>query len=229
MIACAVAVHFHSALGTLSDIHHRHATLSSLAENVCEPLCLWSISTTETSHHDAVKVGHVEHILYELLLNAGEETEDDDPRVEFGVRNHRLRIVGCENMVSVICEVHSCITQVGIVFRIKGTETIDISLSASVASQQSAREIYAHLWQHGTSLLIHGRGKLYARDEILLTVGAQLSYRELRPSEDYRFGEVFKHKRQSRCRVCHGVGAMQDDKSVVFIIVGRNDSHQLRP
>ena len=70
---------------------------------------------------------------------------------------------------------------------------------------------------------------LDTRHQILFSVGAQLSDRQLRPREDHRLGEVLQHKRQGRGGEGHGVCAVEDDETVVFVIVVGDDLHDLLP
>ena len=79
------------------------------------------------------------------------------------------------------------------------------------------------------SLFVACRSKLYTCDKILLTVGAQLTNRQLRSCKNDRLGKVLKHKRQGTRRVSHGVCAMKDDEAVITVIIVCNDAHKLRP
>ena len=79
------------------------------------------------------------------------------------------------------------------------------------------------------SLFVACRSKLYTCDKILLTVGAQLTNRQLRSGKNDRLGKILKHKRQGTRRVSHGVCAMKDDKAVVTVIIVCNYAHELCP
>ena len=63
-----------------------------------------------------------------------------------------------------------------------------------VASQQSAIKEDAYLWNHRSSFLVLHRSQFYSSHEVLLSVGSQLTNRQLASCEDDRFGEVFQHK-----------------------------------
>ena len=84
----------------------------------------------------------------------------------------------------------------GIVKRVERIETIGILLRRTVAAQQSAVEINAHLGHHGAIVCVMQRGQLDARNEVLTPVGSQLSNGQLAPREDDGLCEIFQHKRQ---------------------------------
>ena len=117
----------------------------------------------------------------------------------------------------------------GIVKRVERIETIGILLRRTVAAQQSAVEINAHLGHHGAIVSVMQRGQLDARNEVLASVGSQLSNGQLAPREDDRLCEIFQHKRQRRSRVGHGVGAVQNDKTIILCIARGDNINQLHP
>ena len=83
----------------------------------------------------------------------------------------------------------------GIVKRVERIETIGILLRRTVATQQSAIEINAHLGHHGPIVSVMQRGQLDARNKVLAPVGSQLSNGQLTPRKDDRLCEIFQHKR----------------------------------
>jgi len=72
-------------------------------------------------------------------------------------------------------------------------------------------------------------GKFDACDEIFFSVGPQLPDRQLASCEDHGLGQVFKHERQRRRRIGHGVCPVQNDETVVRFISVSNDSHEFGP
>ena len=81
-----------------------------------------------------------------------------------------------------------------------------------------AAEVDAHLGHEGTAFSILGSGDLDGGDEVLLTVGAQLTDGQLGAREDDGFREVLKHIREGRGGIGHRVGAMEYHESVVVVV-----------
>ncbi len=80
------------------------------------------------------------------ILNAWEETEDDDVRIQFHVRYHRLVIVWFQNVVRMEREVDTYITEMRMVEGIECMESFCIDLRSTVAAQQLTIEEDADLW-----------------------------------------------------------------------------------
>ena len=80
------------------------------------------------------------------ILNAWEETEDDDVRIKFHVRYHRLAIVWLQNVVWMEREVDTYITEMRMVEGIERMESFCIDLRSTVAAQQLTIEEDADLW-----------------------------------------------------------------------------------
>ena len=152
---------------------------------------------------------------HETLLNAWKQREHHHIGVHGRVRYHGTREVGLQYVVVVVGERHARVAEVRVVERLEGIKTIGILLGAPVASQQPSAEIDTHLGDDGMPHVVVGRRYLYARDEVLLAVGARLPYGQLAAGEDDGLGEILEHERQCRCRVGHGVCAMEYHEAVV--------------
>ena len=76
-------------------------------------------------------------------------------------------------------EIDSRIAEVRVVERVKSVEPVGILLGGTVASQQMAVEVDAHLGHHRGAVWTIGRRQLYTRQDILLAVGAQLAQWQL--------------------------------------------------
>ena len=91
-------------------------------------------------------------------------------------------------------KVDAHIAEMGMVEGVEGMKTFCINLDGSVTSQQSAVKEDAYLWNHRSSFLVLHRSQFYSSHEVLLSVGSQLTNRQLASCEDDRLGEVFQHK-----------------------------------
>ncbi len=72
---------------------------------------------------------------------------------------------------------------------------------------------HANLWD----VVVGGDNQ--CRQEVVSTVTAQLKDGDLRASKDDWLGQVFHHERQCRGGVRHGVGTVEDDKTVVLLVL----------
>ena len=126
-------------------------------------------------------------------------------------------------MVGAEGEGHARVAQVRIVEGLKGIEPLGILLRCTVAPEQVPVEVDAHLRHPGKAFVVAGSRQLDAREQVLLGIGARLSYGQLASREDDRLGEVHQHEAQGRRGIGHRVGPVQDDKPVVGVIaVGHN-------
>ena len=107
-----------------------------------------------------------------------------------------LREVPLQDMLLVVCDVHSGICQMRIVVRLKGVESVGVCFRCPVASQQVAVEIDTHFWNYRCAVVMVGRSHLNTRHEVLFAVGAQLTDRQLASCQHHRLCQVFEHERQ---------------------------------
>ena len=111
----------------------------------------------------------------------------------------------------------------------EGVEAVGRLLGGPVAPEQLPSEIDAHLGHDGAPVGMVVGGQFDARHQVLFAVGAQLPYGQLTSCEDDRLGEVLEHEGESRGGECHGVGAVEDDESVVVVVFAVDDAHELCP
>lgn len=100
------------------------------------------------AHHDGFQVGRVDDMTDEVFADAREEREDDHIVVEPEMGRHRLGIVGLEDALTMVGDVHAGIDEVGIVERLEGVELLGALLRGAVAPQQMTAEEDAHLRHH---------------------------------------------------------------------------------
>ncbi len=67
-------------------------------------------------------------------------------------------------------------------------------------------------------------GDNQCRQEVVSAVTAQLKDGDLRAGKDDRLSQVFHHERQCGGGVRHGVRAVEDDKSVVLLVLGLRET-----
>ena len=166
---------------------------------------------------------------YQILLNTWEHCKNNDTRVEHKPWLHRLRIVGHEYSARVVVDVHPGISQMTIVETLKGVKVVGTLLRGAVAAHQMSVEIYTNLGHHSLAVLILRRRYFYTRYHILLPVGSHLPYRQLAAGEYYGLGKILKHIAQRRCSIGHGVGTVKNHKTIVEIVVVRNNMSQVYP
>ena len=73
------------------------------------------------------------------------------------------------------------------------------------------------------------RGQLDTRNEIFLGISAEVFDGQLTSCKDYRLGKILKHEGESRCRVSHSVGAMENDKTVIRLVFFSNNPDETGP
>ena len=154
----------------------------------------------------------------EVFADAWEEREDDHIVVEPEMGRYRLGIVGLEDALTMVGDVHAGIDEVGIVERLEGVELLGALLRGAVAPQQMTAEEDAHLRHHRMAFLVLGRCYLHRRDQVLLAVGAQLADRQLATGEDDGLRQVLQHVGEGRGGVGHRVGAVQHYEAVVLLV-----------
>ncbi|CDA46122.1 unknown [Prevotella sp. CAG:5226] len=113
--------------------------------------------------------------------------------------------------------------------RTEGIEALRVYFGSAVAAHQAALEKYAHLRHHGVPHLVACCSYLDARQQIFLAIGAQLPYRQLRTGNDDGLAQIFEHIAQGRRSVGHGVGAMQQHKTVIMVVMVGYDVRHFYP
>ena len=86
-------------------------------------------------------------------------------------------------------------------------------LLAAVAAIELVVEEQRHLVDRVVSRDIEGV------EQVLLTIGAQLGQRDLGAGDDDRLVQIFQHEGERRGGERHGVGAVQNDETVVLVVV----------
>src|SRR2546430_16757860 len=93
----------------------------------------------------------------------------------------------------------------------RSRESVRADLGGAAAAQQFAAEVEADL-RHVMAGRDEQRG-----DEVLPRVVAHLAQRNLRAGDDDRLGETAEEEGEGGGSVGHGVGAVEDDETVVEI------------
>ena len=145
------------------------------------------------------------------------------------MRSHRLVPVGLQNALLVIYNVDTGFHQMRIVERLKSVEFLGALLGRTISAKQMSAKVDADFWYLGMSVGIFGCCNLNAGDEILLAVGPQLSYRQLRARENDRFGKILQHIGEGRGGVGHRVRSVQHHKTVIIVVVIGNDVAEVSP
>jgi hypothetical protein len=107
---------------------------------------------------------------------------------------------------------HADVSQVRVIGGVEGLETGRVDLGRATAAQEAVAETQADL-RHGSQGDDHER-----RDQIVPAVAAHPAKRDLRPRQNHGLGQAFKHERQGRGRVGHGVRAVDDDEPIEFVV-----------
>ena len=225
----SVSLHLHASRETLADVDDVDASMGGLVEQSHDPRSVRCVARAVSSHHDASQGRRFQDVAYDAILDAWEEAEYDDVRVELEVRHHRLAVVGSQDVVLVEHEVDADIAEVRMVERVEGMESLGIDLGGAIASEQLAIEEDTHFWHHRLAIGILERGNFDGGHHVLLAVCAKLADRKLATREDDRLGEVLKHEGEGGGGVSHRVGAMQDDKAIVIVIIVGDDAYDLCP
>ena len=90
-----------------------------------------------------------------------------------------------------------------------------VELGRSVTSEQFILEEntyfpYRHLF---IGCNFHGR------NDILPAIGTNHTQRQLTAGYDDRFGKIFQQKAQRRCRITHRIRAMQDNETIIAVVL----------
>ncbi len=150
---------------------------------------------------------------------AGEEVDCGHGSVECIVGAQFFAAVLAVECVGVEVYAQAYFGQRGVVAALEGVEVVGAALGGAVATPQEVLEQNGYLAYHRQAEAVGGGCYLQGGDEILLTVGADFAYWQLRAGDNHRLAQVFEHERQSRSRVGHGVGAMQNHETVVTVII----------
>ena len=190
-----ISLHIHTSRDALADVDDVHTAMGCLVEQSHDPRGMWGIARTISSHHNTSEGWGFQDVANDGILNAWEETEDDDVWIQFHVWHHRLAIVWRQDMMRMEREVDTYITEMRMVEGIEGMESFGIDLRGTVTAQQLTIEEDADLWyQRMTFQIFHG-GYLDGSHHVLLAVGTQFADRQLATGENDRLGQVFEHER----------------------------------
>ena len=108
-------------------------------------------------------------------------------------------------------------------------EVVGTHLRASISAPQIVLEEDCHLLHHSIASLIGSRSHLQGGDQVFLAIGAHLTDRKLRSSDNHRLTQILQHKTQCRSRKRHRVGAMKHHKSIILIVVAFNGLCNISP
>ena len=111
----SVSLHLHASRETLADVDDVDTSMSGLVEQSHDPRSVRCVAGSVSSHHDASQGRRFQDMAYDAILDAWEEAEYDDVRVELEVRHHRLAVVGSQDVVLVEYEVDADIAEVRMV------------------------------------------------------------------------------------------------------------------
>ena len=224
-----VAFHLHAARLALCDVDDDHAAPCRLLDELDEPWLLRGVARAESLHDHGLQPGGAEHRGDDAFLDAREEGEHHDVRVEQVVRLERPRGVGTADAFRFELDVDAAMSQAGVVERLEGVELLRVDFGGAVAAHQVPFEIDAHFGHGGAAVGILCGCDFDGRDEVLLPVRAEHAHGELRAGKDDRFAQVLEHEAHGRGRVGHGVRAVEDDETVVLVIIPFHDAHQPCP
>jgi len=115
-------------------------------------------------------------------------------------------------------DIHAGGRQRRIILRNESAEILGILFDAPVSPEKIEIEIDANL-RHQSHSVLPCCGNLHGGDQILLPVGAQGTNGQLRSGEDNRLVKIHKHVTQRRGGICHGVGAVKNDKPVKMVVI----------
>ena len=102
-------------------------------------------------------------------------------------------------------------------------------LGGAVASEQLTTEEDAHFRHHGSTVGMVCGGQFDAGHEVLLAVCAELADGQLAAGENHGLGQVLTHERQGRGGEGHRIRAVEDDETVIHVVVAGDDADQFRP
>ena len=129
-----ISLHIHTSRDALADIDDVHTAMGCLVEQSHDPRGMWGIARTISSHHNTSEEWGFQDVANDGILNAWEETEDDDVWIQFHVWHHRLAIVWRQDMMRMEREVDTYITEMRMVEGIEGMESFGIDLRGTVAA-----------------------------------------------------------------------------------------------
>ena len=116
---------------------------------------------------------------------------------------------------------HTDFGQRRVVVGTKGVELRGFFLFGAVATEQYILKINAHFGDNRLAVVLRRRN-LQGRNDVFAGVGAGHPDGQLSTRQNHGFLEVLEHKTQRRGGVGHGVGAVQNHKTVVKIVVAPN-------
>ena len=128
-----------------------------------------------------------------------------------------------------IFDVYACFGQFGIVERGKSVKFFGIAFGGAIATHQFVFEKQTHFGHACIAKFVFGRRQLDGGYQIFFGVAAQHAHRQLCACKDNRFRQIFEHKTERRCRISHGVGAVQHDETVEMVVIVANGFGDARP
>ena len=123
---------------------------------------------------------------------------------------HEMGLVG---------DMYAGLGQRGIVITIERRKMLGVTLRSAVRSEEPVLKIDRHFRHDGIAFFILRRSYLDRRQQVLLRIAPQYTYRQLRACKHNRFTQVLQHERQRRSRVTHRVRTMQDYEAVVLLVM----------
>ena len=188
--------------------------MDGVLQRVDEPLFGEGVARAVSLYYGSFKSWGMKEAVNQLFGDSGEQLQHRNMLVKLLPHLQRpLRLRHDE--VFLICHRDSYLGQRWVVVRLEGVEVLCAYLRAAVAAIQAVLEEHTHLWYH--QLL--ARHNLQRADDVLTSVAAQHAERQLASRKHHRLAQVLEHETQSRCGVCHRVGAVKHQKSVVVLIL----------
>ena len=132
-------------------------------------------------------------------------------------------------MVFIEADVDAHVGQGREVVRTEGVEPFGVDFAGAVAAHELIFKEDTHFRHHRCAIGMARSGNLDTGEEIFFAVGAELSDGELAAGDDDGLGEVFEHKTECRGRESHRVGAVEEHKTIVGIVVLGNEFDHPRP
>ena len=126
-------------------------------------------------------------MLYDTLLNAGEEREHHHMGIHLGLQRERQMAVGSKDMMCAESKRDTGITQVRIIETLKSIESLCILFRCAISTQQMTIEVDTHLWYTCMSFLITSSSQFNTRQQVLLGIRTRLAYGQLTTRENDRF------------------------------------------
>ena len=121
--------------------------------------------------------------------------------------------------LAIISDMHSSTSQCGVVIGGECRKVFRIAFSSTITTIQLAIHIYSHLWHNCIAIVVIRTCNLYSGQQVLFSIRSQYTHRQLTTRKHHRFAQVFEHKTKRRSRIRHGVCTVQNNKTVVFIIM----------